>query len=51
MTKPVCSQCKRKDKIKKVHYGCNESPVWIGYECERCYCVVKELFNAEENPV
>ena len=48
MKKPKCKQCKKSDKVTLVQYGDPDKIVivWEGYECERCNCVVKELFNA-----
>ena len=51
MKKPKCNQCKKQDKVVLIQYeqsiDSNKSGiVWEGYECERCNCVVKELFNA-----
>ena len=51
MRKPKCKQCKKSDKIVYSIYGDKVAPVWEGYECERCWCVVKEVFNAEKNYV
>lgn len=48
MEKPKCKECRRADKVVLVIYGPNSNPVWKGYECERCNCVVKELFNRGE---
>jgi len=41
-----CPYCYKDDKVFKVWYGKREdNKIWIGYECERCYAVVKEIVN------
>jgi len=42
--KPTCQKCNKKDKVVKVRY----QRQWLGWECERCYCVVKEIFHTNE---
>ena len=42
---PKCQECNKKDKVVLSTYG--KPVVWEGFECERCYCVVKTIW--EEN--
>ena len=46
-----CRECDQSDKVVFAFYGPREKPVWKGYECERCWCVVRETFNAEDSHV
>jgi hypothetical protein len=48
MTTPKCEMCGKSDKVVVAIYGRRRNPVWKGYECERCNCVVKELLNEGE---
>ena len=41
---PICQECHKKDKVVKITY----ENWWLGYECERCYCVVKEIYYTNE---
>jgi len=42
--KPACQECGKRDKVVKAYYAGKDGVVqWRGWECERCYCVVKEI--------
>jgi hypothetical protein len=48
---PKCPECKKSTKVFLVTYRENGNPNnpkdWEGYECERCNCVVKEIYNRD----
>jgi len=43
--KPKCNECGKSDMVVFITYG--KPVVWEGYECERCNCVVKTIWEEE----
>lgn len=48
--KPKCQQCRKTDKVVRAFYGSKNLAeiLWKGWECERCWTVVKEVKLTKE---